>query len=240
MHRRCGLCSPVSSDMSRLPESQSPQSPKDFALHLRHRAAQAAEASVQHAGLSERYLELSRQLAALAERAATSSVPELQTALTSLEARCRMQAPRPQCAQQLSAKQGRAPRPNCRQTLHQQSVTSRPRQSPPLNLNQRRSTRSHTQRQTSLLLHRLHHLSIRHPRTLNQRRQIQRRQKNQVLRLPPTRRTPRNRYRFPRVLPRGRGLDDHEHCRHDHSSNASAQFVWRLRAVSESTPARTT
>lgn len=60
-------------------------SAEEFARNLRKRAEQAAAASVQHAGLAERYLELSSQLAVLAEKASTSSKEELQSALAAIE-----------------------------------------------------------------------------------------------------------------------------------------------------------
>ncbi len=71
--------------MSSTSDNSSPQSVEEFAQHLRVRAEQAAEASVRHAGLSERYLELSGRLSKLAEKASASTVPELQAVLESIE-----------------------------------------------------------------------------------------------------------------------------------------------------------
>lgn len=67
-------------------DNQVPQSTEEFAQHLRTRAEEAAAASVQYAGLSERYLELSAQFAALAEKAAATPTSELQSALETIEA----------------------------------------------------------------------------------------------------------------------------------------------------------
>jgi len=72
--------------MSTSSDNQAPQSADEFAQHLRARAEQAVAASVQHANLSERYLDLSSQLAALAEKASVSSTEDLQKAIKSIEA----------------------------------------------------------------------------------------------------------------------------------------------------------
>jgi len=72
--------------MGSAPDNQMPQTTDEFAHHLRTRAEEAAAASVQYAGLSERYLELSGQFAALAEKAAATPTAELQSALARIEA----------------------------------------------------------------------------------------------------------------------------------------------------------
>lgn len=71
--------------MSSPSDNPAPRSPEAFAQHLRTRAEQAAAASVQYAGLAERYMELSSQLAALAEKTSTSSLTELQAEVTAIE-----------------------------------------------------------------------------------------------------------------------------------------------------------
>ena len=61
-------------------------SPKEFSRHLRSRAREAAAASVEHAELSEQYLELSTKFAALAGQAASSeSLAELRKELEAIE-----------------------------------------------------------------------------------------------------------------------------------------------------------
>ena len=66
-------------------ENQSFQSAADFAQHLRACAEQAAAASVQHAGLSERYLDLSCQLTALSEKSLGAAAFDLQKAIQAIE-----------------------------------------------------------------------------------------------------------------------------------------------------------
>ncbi len=71
--------------MSSLSDNQTPQSAAEFARHLRACAEQAAAASVQHAGLSERYLDLSRQLAALSEKVLATPAADLRKAMKTVE-----------------------------------------------------------------------------------------------------------------------------------------------------------
>jgi hypothetical protein len=71
--------------MSSSSGNNAPQNAAEFALQIRTRAQQAATASVQHARLSERYLDLSSQFAALAEKALGTSTVELKSALTAIE-----------------------------------------------------------------------------------------------------------------------------------------------------------
>ncbi|MCH2210473.1 MAG: terpene cyclase/mutase family protein [Fuerstiella sp.] len=71
------MCS--ASDNTALPSAA------EFAAQIRARAEQAAAASVQHATLAECYLDLSGQLATLAEKAATTSVVDLRAALMKIE-----------------------------------------------------------------------------------------------------------------------------------------------------------
>lgn len=71
--------------MSSSSDNQFPLSAIDFAQHLRIRAEQAVAASVQHASLSERYLDLSRQFVALSQKATAIPTVDLQEAMEHIE-----------------------------------------------------------------------------------------------------------------------------------------------------------
>lgn len=71
--------------MSSTSDNDTPQSADEFSQHLRTRAEQAVMASVQHAKLSERYLDLSRQFASLAEKAAAASPSDLEIVVKAIK-----------------------------------------------------------------------------------------------------------------------------------------------------------
>lgn len=71
--------------MSSTSDNDTPQSADEFSQHLRTRAEQAVMASVQHANLSERYLDLSRQFASLADKAAATSPSDLEIVLKAIK-----------------------------------------------------------------------------------------------------------------------------------------------------------
>jgi hypothetical protein len=74
--------------MSRASEvdtGQKSDSREDFARHLRHRARQAAEASVHHARLAQQYMDLSQKFDQLAEQSGSTDIAQLQQTLTSLD-----------------------------------------------------------------------------------------------------------------------------------------------------------
>ncbi|MEO2024845.1 MAG: prenyltransferase/squalene oxidase repeat-containing protein [Fuerstiella sp.] len=58
---------------------------EEFAQHLRHRARQAAEASVHHAWLAQQYLDLSQKFDQLAEQSASTDIAQLRQAVASLD-----------------------------------------------------------------------------------------------------------------------------------------------------------
>lgn len=66
-------------------DSEKPQSREEFARLLRQRAENAAEASLHHATLAQRFQELSQKLSALAESSDTAGLSDLQASLTELE-----------------------------------------------------------------------------------------------------------------------------------------------------------
>ncbi|MCH2200585.1 MAG: terpene cyclase/mutase family protein [Fuerstiella sp.] len=71
--------------MSSASDNTALPSAEDFAAQIRARAEQAAAASVRHASLAERYLDLSCQLAALAEKVTATPVVDLRAALIKIE-----------------------------------------------------------------------------------------------------------------------------------------------------------
>ena len=71
--------------MSSTSDNDTPQTADEFSQHLRTRAEQALTASVQHANLSERYLDLSRQFSSLAEKASATSPSDLETVVKAIE-----------------------------------------------------------------------------------------------------------------------------------------------------------
>ncbi|HIE96540.1 MAG TPA: hypothetical protein EYQ63_05920, partial [Fuerstia sp.] len=58
---------------------------EEFAQHLRHRARQAAEASVHHAWLAQQYLVLSQKFDQLAEQSGSTDIAQLRLAVASLD-----------------------------------------------------------------------------------------------------------------------------------------------------------
>ncbi|MCP4782536.1 MAG: terpene cyclase/mutase family protein [Fuerstiella sp.] len=64
---------------------QESDSREEFAQHLRHRARQAAEASVHHAWLAQQYLDLSQKFDQLAEQSGSTDIAQLQQAVASLD-----------------------------------------------------------------------------------------------------------------------------------------------------------
>jgi hypothetical protein len=64
---------------------QESESRETFARHLRHRARQAAEASVHHARLAQQYMDLSQKFDQLAEQSGSTDIAQLQQTLTSLD-----------------------------------------------------------------------------------------------------------------------------------------------------------
>lgn len=68
------------------PRSENTEPHIGFVRELRHRAENAAAASVHHASLSQQYLDLSQRFARLAEQANAANIPQLQESLRQIEA----------------------------------------------------------------------------------------------------------------------------------------------------------
>ncbi|MCP4174103.1 MAG: hypothetical protein GY758_25405 [Fuerstiella sp.] len=76
----------VMSRASEIRSSIGPDSREEFAQDLRHRARQAAAASVHHAQLAQQYMDLSLKFDHLAEQSASADIAQLRQTLASLDA----------------------------------------------------------------------------------------------------------------------------------------------------------